>query len=322
MKYERQTIWTTGLESVLPLRFIRKYDLQFIIGFGFLSIGIVINAHGVCAASELPGISTADNSKHLSTDSNTKNVNTTILWKSKFDSLPVFNGWQIKKIYFGERNYQIVHEEEGTHPFILRVSYPKGSWSPRNTMKSGIDVGGMGFRATCGIEPQDKLHLRYYVRFPTGFQFVKGGKLPGLYGGKGNSGGKQPNGRDGFSVRLMWRRNGDGEVYAYLPHTKNKWGTSIGRSNWRFEPGQWYLIEEAVTLNTPGKADGQIRLWVSENLVVEQTELTFRDIPKLKIDGIMFSTFFGGNDKSWATPVTTYVDFADFALSDDYIGLE
>lgn len=44
--------------------------------------------------------------------------------------------------------------------------------------------------------------LEYSVFFPDGFNFVKGGKLPGLFGGhKGCSGGQQS--EDCFSTRLM-----------------------------------------------------------------------------------------------------------------------
>ncbi len=50
--------------------------------------------------------------------------------------------------------------------------------------------------------------------FPTGFNFVKGGKLPGLYGGKASCTGGDP-AVDCFSTRLMWRAEGQGELYLY-----------------------------------------------------------------------------------------------------------
>lgn len=76
------------------------------------------------------------------------------------------------------------------------------------------------------------MRLSYAVRFSSNFNFVLGGKLPGLYGGIGNTGGNIPDGTDGFSTRYMWGRNGVGEVYAYLP-TSQQYGTGIGRGNWR-----------------------------------------------------------------------------------------
>ena len=56
------------------------------------------------------------------------------------------------------------------------------------------------------------VRLEYEVYFPTGFEWVKGGKLPGFLGGPiGCSGGDDPYGC--WSVRLMWRREGAGEAY-------------------------------------------------------------------------------------------------------------
>ena len=56
--------------------------------------------------------------------------------------------------------------------------------------------------------------LTYEVAFDTYFDWVKGGKLPGLRGGlnsTGCSGGNKADGLDCFSSRLMWRKNGAGE---------------------------------------------------------------------------------------------------------------
>ena len=144
--------------------------------------------------------------------------------------------------------------------------------------------------------------------------FVKGGKLPGFFGGEGASGGEIPDGSDGFSTRFMWHKHGDGEIYAYLP-TSSKHGTSIGRSNWRFRPNKWYHLEQEVVLNDPGLANGHIRVWLDGRKVLDQNELTFRKVNQLTIDGIFFSTFFGGSDLSWATPHDVYIDFADFSVS-------
>jgi hypothetical protein len=61
--------------------------------------------------------------------------------------------------------------------------------------------------------------LSYEVAFDPDFQWVKGGKLPGLRGGpdlEDCDGGQEPKGNDCFSARLMWRANGTGEVYAYV----------------------------------------------------------------------------------------------------------
>lgn len=241
-------------------------------------------------------------------------------WRSNLDQVKSLEDWPVTRMMFGESNFSLVNDDSGRFSKIMRVTFPRGSWSPSNTRKAGFPVGGLGFLCNCGMAPRDRVFFRYYVRFKQGFDFVKGGKLPGLYGGTANTGGRTPDGKDGFSSRLMWRSKGDGEIYAYLPDTTAPWGNSIGRGKFRFETGKWYSLEQEVQLNTPGQNNGEVGLWVNGQLAIEQRGLRFRDVPQLKIEGIIFSTFFGGNDASWATPVTTYIDFADFVLSESYIG--
>jgi hypothetical protein len=241
------------------------------------------------------------------------------VWSSEFEANWTTQ-WHVRKKHsWGLNNLEVVSEPDGKFPRSLRVTYPKESASFTAATRYGTPIGGAQFGADLGLSPKDALHLRYYVRFAEDFPFGKGGKLPGLFGGKARAGGQIPDGTNGFSTRLMWRRNGDGEVYAYLPTSRDR-GTSLGRGNWRFQEGKWYLVEQSVTLNTPGKSNGSIRLWINEQLVVEDHNLTFRTTRELKIEGILFSTFFGGNDLSWATPQATHVDFARFAVSDRYIG--
>jgi hypothetical protein len=242
------------------------------------------------------------------------------LWSGEFEENWTTK-WHVREKHsWGLNNLQVVSEPDSSKfTKILRVTYPKESASFTAAKHYGTPIGGAQFEADPGLSPRDCLHLRYYVCFADDFPFVKGGKLPGLFGGEARAGGQIPDGTNGFSTRLMWRRNGDGEVYAYLP-TGVERGTSLGRGNWRFQQGKWYLVEQAVQLNTPGRSNGSIRLWINEDLVVNDHSLTFRTTPELKIEGILFSTFFGGKDLSWATPQATHVDFAHFAVSDRYIG--
>ena len=90
---------------------------------------------------------------------------------------------------------------------VLQVTYAAGSF--------GDSGGGSQFFSVFNgsISPQTML-LSYEVAFDQGFQFVKGGKLPGLRGGLdtvGCEGGAKPNGTDCWSTRLMWRTAGAGE---------------------------------------------------------------------------------------------------------------
>lgn len=248
------------------------------------------------------------------------NVFGQILWQNSFEREEWEREWGVVgSVSFGRKN---IHRMSGDLEGVrarARVLYPAGSWAPLQSSKSPSGVGGAGFVAAPLKISVDSLHLRYYVRFPEGFDFVKGGKLPGLYGGNAPTGGFIPNGRDGFTTRYMWIDGSQGEIYAYLPESK-VYGTSIGKGGWQFTAGRWHILEQQVVLNTPGERDGRVRVWFDERLVVDEQGLRFRDVAQLKIDGIIFSTFFGGGDASWATPRDTYVEFANFALSRGYIG--
>lgn len=212
---------------------------------------------------------------------------------------------------FGFDTATLIPEAGASGGTLLRVSYPAGSASKR---ADGEDGGTQAYLKLAG-GPVDTLYLQYQVRFQPGFDFVKGGKLPGLFGGTVNNGQRIPDGTNGFSTRYMWRAGGDGEVYAYLP-TSEKHGTSLGRGCWRFEPGHWTAIQQRVKLNTPGAADGEVTVWQDGREVFTKGDLTFRTTDQLEIEGLFFSTFFGGSDTSWATPVDQHADFAGFAVSD------
>jgi hypothetical protein len=220
---------------------------------------------------------------------------------------------------FGLDRARVLPSDDPRFPQLLRVSYPAGSASERAARTDGTPHGGAQLYLLRRGGSTDALNLRYYVRFPPGFEFVKGGKLPGLFGGSVTNDREIPDGTNGFSTRYMWRRQGDGEVYAYLP-TSVEQGTSLGRASWVFQPGRWICVEQRVRLNTPGRPDGTVAVWIDGERVYEATGLVFRTTADLKIDGLYFSTFFGGGDKSWGTPRDQHADFAAFAVSGDYIG--
>ena len=193
------------------------------------------------------------------------------------------------------------------------MRYPAGSINPENR---AAPQGGAGFLYP-GPHPAalPRACLSYDIRFPEGFDFVRGGKLPGLYGGGAPSGGAAVTDESGFSVRLMWRKDGAGEAYAYTLDKRNpSYGDSIGRGSWRFMPGQWQHVDLELGVNTPGKADGVLRVWVDGELVIERLDTTYRARASAGIDGMMFSTFFGGHDASWATPREQHVDFRRIEL--------
>lgn len=91
---------------------------------------------------------------------------------------------------------------------ILQLVYPAHSVNPSSKPAGGADF----YASPLNLSGARNVTLAYSVFFPADFDWVKGGKLPGLFGGHtGCSGGASA--RDCFSTRLMWRPQGVGELY-------------------------------------------------------------------------------------------------------------
>jgi hypothetical protein len=187
----------------------------------------------------------------------------------------------------------------------LRVAYPRGSLGPNE--------GGGQFREP--LLPRKAYSLTYSVLFEKGFDFRKGGKLPGLAGGKANTGGEKPVG-DGWSARYMWGEGG--KLYLYLYHLNQK--TEFGD---RFElkvraiPGQWHRLEQEVRVNAPSKENGSIRVRIDGKLVLDQQRLSLRGEVKSEValvDQFLFSTFHGGASRDWASKRNSHARFDDFVI--------
>ncbi|WVF71346.1 hypothetical protein IAT40_006149 [Kwoniella sp. CBS 6097] len=177
----------------------------------------------------------------------------------------------------------------------LQILYPSGSINPGNKPQGGSEF----YANPLDLTKATNASMQYSVYFPHDFDFVKGGKLPGLYGGhKGCSGGNSA--EDCFSTRLMWRAGGLGELYLYAPKDKQTpelcqtkprsicdaaYGLSIGRGAWTFALGDWTTVRQDVWLNTPGQNDGGFNIWVNGQLVLSASDVRYRENPDACLQG-------------------------------------
>nr|WP_156889294.1 hypothetical protein [Halomonas sp. 1513] len=227
----------------------------------------------------------------------------------------VRRGFDTQRDWGTEHNVEVLAPgESGLDQPVLRVHYPAGTSSPGDD-GNGRGQGGAGFYTQdAGLADADRACLRYQVRFAEDFDFVRGGKLPGLYGGDGPSGGEAADGDNGFSMRFMWREQGQGELYEYVVNQDEDHGASVGRGLWHFPTDRWVTVEQEVVLNHPDRDDGVARVWIDGEPVLEQHGIVYRTSERVGIEGVMFSSFFGGHGEGWRTPRDQHADFGDFRL--------
>jgi hypothetical protein len=212
-----------------------------------------------------------------------------------------------------EGRVAIVEGAESFEGRSLRVLFPAGVF--------GVDGGGALWPVDLG-GTYEELYLSYRVRFAPGFDFVRGGKLPGLVGGEANTGGEPPDGTDGWSARMMWRVGGDVVQYVYHPDQPGTFGEDfpwdLGGDR-LFEPGAWHQVEHRIVMNTPGQHDGVVQGWWDGALALDRQDIRFRDVDTFAIDALQVVTFFGGSDATWAASRDEYVYFDDFVVSTEPI---
>ncbi len=237
-------------------------------------------------------------------------------WHINFDKQPlgaysdagVRADWRCPEWHRGNNSISIVGEPQAFRGNALRLNYPKGTYSCRKN-KYCINwkpkLGGEFYQVT----------YSFNLKIPKGFDFVKGGKLPGIAGGTANTGGRKPNGNDGWSVRMMWDRHSKLIQYVYHPDQPRQFGEIMKWDMEKLELGKWHNIKTTVRINSPSKRNGMIKSWLDGKLVLDRNDLRFRNTNRLLIDRFMFASFFGGSDPSWAPRRDQHLFLDEFVIS-------
>jgi hypothetical protein len=170
--------------------------------------------------------------------------------------------------------------------------------------------GPQGHTPRLTLAPGRDYLLEYRLRFDTGYDFSRGGKIPGLAGGTAPTGCVQTDG-SGFSARMMWRQNGKLIGYIYDLDQRVPCGEGIDTPV-NFNPGQWYSIKERVRINTARNHDGLLQIWVDDKLVIDQKNRAYMiEGPNRLINQVLFHSFFGGSTQDWAPSRNCTISFSD-----------
>jgi len=214
---------------------------------------------------------------------------------------------------FNENRVHIINDDEALEGNSMSIIYPQGK------------IGGRGGVTIYMDFPQsyEELYLSFWIKFKSDFDFVKGGKVPGLAGGEGNTGGSKPDGTDGWSARIMWGRDGAVRQYVYHPDQPGEYGEGmrwdLGGQRY-FIPGKWHHCETRIVMNSPGDHNGIIQSWFNDSLALDRRDIRFRDVDTFGIETLQMENFFGGNSSDWQPVKDETAYFDNFIISTYRVG--
>jgi len=190
------------------------------------------------------------------------------------------------------------------------------------TFSKNEEVAG----ASLGVNA-DVVNVRAYYNFAEGFDFGQGIKI-----GRVSSFNTATQANDIDMVLEVRSAGGqcglsdmaDVGLYFNGKPVGYDWGNIA--SSITFQRGRWYAIEYQVALNTPGSADGSVKLWVDGALVASKAGINIRGnggasakLNRLRIGGWYSNGAHGNGCADPSQPSTMYVD--DVAVGGDVIGM-
>ncbi|HEY0798986.1 MAG TPA: hypothetical protein VGD50_07535 [Candidatus Baltobacteraceae bacterium] len=188
----------------------------------------------------------------------------------------------------------------------------------------GYAYGGLQFDAyaPAHLANPAAVYLRYYLKFPTGFDWGIEGKLPGLFGGTSSSCSTGSSHCPGaWSTRLEWHTGkGTGRCAGatcggeiFLDNGCSDTQIDVGRGNWNFlADGAWHSVEEYV--NTASL--GTVTVWYDGKQVATTPLGCSINDP---VAGLLFQTFYGGNAAKYGPDIPTDTYFGGFQTSASFI---
>lgn len=218
----------------------------------------------------------------------------------------------------GQTAWSLYDEAHVTTDFGNVASWQGGQrikYDTSGRVRFELPIGQLGSANTGGvikakIAGKNEYTLDYEIRFDAGFPWSKGGKIPGLSGGAGYTGGEgdlaKLNG-DGFSVRMMWREDGRIIPYVYHAGMNDKYGDTFGATVGYFTNTQAHKVKYYVKLNTIGENyDGILRIYLDDVLAYENNKICYRR-NQCQVDTCHIAIFAGGSTTDWNMVDTGYI---------------
>ncbi len=197
----------------------------------------------------------------------------------------------------------------------LKIKLPKNVY--------GYDDSGASWMVPISVS--NEVSLQFELFLSRNFQ-GRGGKIIGLRGGDAGTGGREPDGYNGWSARInWWEISSLYTLVSYVYHIDQKERPSNGDAFfWNCNStsfctkglldikkfrNRWNLINYQVKMNTVGAKNGEVKVLVNGLELSRRVGLDFRKTNKLAIDKLFVNVFSGGNDSRYAPTEDMYVIF-------------
>ncbi|MCB1511387.1 MAG: hypothetical protein KDJ36_10825 [Hyphomicrobiaceae bacterium] len=197
-----------------------------------------------------------------------------------------------------QSNGRIVAASDTPAAAALEVALPAGGKAGGTIANP---VSGLGFRWTPNfLRTATHVCLTYQVWLPNEFDFGRGGVLPGVFGGdpkgKPDNQGRHPH----FAVRPKWLPAGRGGLQAVTAWEPRGIARDYLGFDFRMPRGSWVAVEQEVTLNAPGSANGVLRIWINGELRFNAQDIAYRHRADVGFTGIVADTHYAApNTIEW-----------------------
>lgn len=196
----------------------------------------------------------------------------------------------------------------------IEVGLPKDAPRPAGDRSAQTKRSGVGYAwQPSRITDATSACLGYSVYLPKDIETGGGLTLPGLFGNDDTEplGDRQP----AFSTRLRWRDDTRIEVVAVGPETPAGYAFPVDAQRTKLERGRWVRIEQEIAMNTPGRRDGLLRVWVDGELKLEQANMLYRKDPAQGLRGIDASVHYSRSNHVWSpSPKDSFVRLSPFEV--------
>ena len=135
--------------------------------------------------------------------------------------------------------------------------------------------------------------VSYAFKLDREFDFAAGGRLPGLLGGPSGSDRKAP---DAFSARLAWDDKGQLDIIGHAPEGPTRLRNESNASE--LPRGRWVMVDQEVVVNTPGRSDGILRVWLDGKLRFENRGVAFRTGAGSAVRGVLAEVAYARQPKA------------------------